>query len=203
MGHRSDTRGRVLDTSAQIFRRQGYVGTGLKQIVTEGDAPIGSIYHFFPDGKEQLGAEALARSGARYEKLIDLVFERSKDTPHAVATWFRLAADALESSDYADGCPIATVALEVASTNAKLRAVCADVFASWQERLAAQLRADGVGTRDARALASFALACLEGTIILSRTARDTSALRANGALAADAVRAAIPARAASRRRPPR
>ena len=51
------TRERILGVSAEIFRRQGYEGTGLKQIVTAAKVPFGSLYHFFPGGKEQLGAE--------------------------------------------------------------------------------------------------------------------------------------------------
>src|SRR5271165_3677256 len=58
------TRDRILDSSAELFRRQGYAGTGVKQIVASANAPFGSLYHFFPGGKEQLGAETLRSSGA-------------------------------------------------------------------------------------------------------------------------------------------
>ena len=50
------TRDRIVDASAELFRRQGYNATGVKQIVTEAQAPFGSLYHFFPGGKEQLAA---------------------------------------------------------------------------------------------------------------------------------------------------
>jgi AcrR family transcriptional regulator len=51
----SDTRARLLEAAAQLFREQGYAATGLKQITAEAEAPWGSLYHFFPGGKEQLG----------------------------------------------------------------------------------------------------------------------------------------------------
>ena len=57
------TKDRILDTTAEHFRRYGYTGTGMKQIVAEAKAPFGSIYHFFPGGKEQLGREVILRSG--------------------------------------------------------------------------------------------------------------------------------------------
>ena len=69
-----NTRERIVQTSAELFRRQGYNATGVKQIVTAAQAPFGSIYHHFPGGKEQLGAEAIRRSGALYELLIPAVF---------------------------------------------------------------------------------------------------------------------------------
>ena len=55
----SDTRTRILDTTADLFRRHGYTGTGMKQIVQAANAPFGSLYHHFPGGKEQLAAEVI------------------------------------------------------------------------------------------------------------------------------------------------
>lgn len=188
----STTKERMLETSAQLFRRQGYSGTGLKQIVAQGEAPIGSLYHFFPGGKDQLGAEALRHSGRGYESLIDSVFARTRTTATAAEAWFQLAAEALEGSDFADGCPIATVALEVASTNGELRQICTEIFASWQAKVAGRLVAEGHSPRCAATLASFALASLEGAIILSRTARDVTALRTTSKIVADALRRTRP-----------
>jgi AcrR family transcriptional regulator len=53
------TKQRIVDATAECFRRQGYAGTGLKQIATEADAAFGSLYHFFPGGKEELGGEVI------------------------------------------------------------------------------------------------------------------------------------------------
>src|SRR5579863_6493114 len=77
--HMSSTRQRILETSAELFRRQGYSATGVKQIVTAAQAPFGSLYHFFPGGKEELGAEAIRTSGALYELLIPAVFDHAPD----------------------------------------------------------------------------------------------------------------------------
>ena len=46
------------------------MGTGVKQIVAEAGAPFGSLYHFFPGGKEELGAETIRRSGFLYGLLL-------------------------------------------------------------------------------------------------------------------------------------
>ena len=66
----AETRERILESSAELFRRQGYVGTGVKQIVAEAGAPFGSLYHFFPGGKEELGAETIRRAGRLYGLLL-------------------------------------------------------------------------------------------------------------------------------------
>src|ERR1700742_5048504 len=112
----TDTRTRLVDAGAELFSRQGYAATGVKQIVTEAEAPFGSLYHHFPGGKEQLGAEAIRVSGALYEQLIPPIFAPAPDPPSAVRAFFAGAAEHLRETDYADACPIATVSLEVSST---------------------------------------------------------------------------------------
>ena len=71
----TDTKDRFIDVSADLLRRQGYASTGVNQIVRTAKAPLGSLYHHFPGGKEELGAAAIRRSGALYELLIPAVFD--------------------------------------------------------------------------------------------------------------------------------
>ena len=47
----------------RLFRQQGYASTGLQQIVAESEAPKGSLYHYFPSGKEALGEAAVTLAG--------------------------------------------------------------------------------------------------------------------------------------------
>ena len=187
------TKERIVTSSAELFMRQGYTGTGVKQIVTQANAPFGSLYHFFPGGKEQLGDEVIRWSGALYLQLLDAILEPAPDPETGVRDFFALAAEHLRESDYADACPIATVALEVASTNEPLRKATADVFDSWFEAATAYLERHGVAHDKARALAISTLAALEGAFVFSRAQRSTEPLDAAGAAAAAAVRAALPA----------
>src|SRR5450631_3857838 len=108
----TDTRERIINASAELFRRQGYAGTGVKQIVAAAQAPFGSIYHHFPGGKEQIGAETIRSSGAIYELLIEAVIDPAPDPVTGVGDFFAGAAQHLRESDFADACPIATIALE-------------------------------------------------------------------------------------------
>ncbi|MEV6337267.1 TetR/AcrR family transcriptional regulator [Nocardia vinacea] len=177
MARRTETRARILDTGAQFFRTRGYSSTGLKELVTASGAPWGSLYHYFPGGKEQLGVEAIKHSGRRFEHLIDTAFEQAGGDPVVgLRNFFQLSATALEESDYADGCPIGTVALETASTSEPLRAACADTFTAWQLRIREILGDSGLPEDQARALATVVLATFEGALMLSRTHRTTQPL---------------------------
>jgi AcrR family transcriptional regulator len=176
----TSTRDRILDATADLYRRQGMAGTGIKQILTSAEAPFGSLYHHFPGGKDELTAESIRRAGDHYAALVGAKLTAGPDLVANVRRAFRDAGQTLVDSDYADACPIETIALEVASTNEALRVVTAEVFESWVVALTALLTAEGVRPKPARALAQVILSSLEGAFVLARTARDTTALVACG-----------------------
>jgi AcrR family transcriptional regulator len=188
----ADTKDRIIDTTAALFRRYGYTGTGLKQIVAEANAPFGSIYHFFPAGKVQLGEEVIRRAGQMYQELFEAIFEAAPDVVTATSDFFLGAAETLRQTDYADACPIETVALEVASTNEPLRKATADVFDSWIASGTTHLSAAGINEHEARALTIAFLAALEGAFVLCRATRTTEALEVAGAQMTESVRSALP-----------
>ena len=194
----SDTRERILDTSSELFRRQGYTGTGVKQIVAEAAAPFGSLYHFFPEGKEQLGEETIRRSGALYGQLLDVFFPPGAEPVSATRDFFAGAAQTLRETDYADACPIATVALEVSSTSEPMRRACADVFDEWIDKATGRLVQAGLPRARSRKLAVSMIASLEGAFVLCRALRSTEPLEVAGAAAAADVREALAAARARR-----
>jgi AcrR family transcriptional regulator len=185
------TRERIVQHSAELFRRQGFAGTGVKQIVAEASAPFGSLYHFFPGGKEQLGEEVIRWSGGIYGLLLDAFFEPGEDPVAATRNFFAAAAVTLQESDYADACPIATVALEVSSTNEPMRRACADVFNGWVDSATERLVQCGLARKRSRALAISMIASLEGAFVLSRALRSTEPVEVAGASATAAVREAM------------
>ena len=196
----SSTKERILDVTADMFRHYGYTGTGLKQIVTNANAPFGSVYHFFPGGKEELGVAVIRRSGRMYYELFETILDGAPDPVAGIADFFAGAAEVLRQTDFADACPIATVALEVANRNEPLRQATAEVFESWVVGAAARLTAAGIPADRARTVATLVISTLEGAFVLSRASRTTEAVDVAGEAAAAAVRAALPHRTRPARR---
>jgi AcrR family transcriptional regulator len=188
-----NTKERLVQSSAELFRRQGYSATGIKQILAAANAPFGSLYHFFPGGKEQLGAETIRTSGALYIALFAAIATDAPDVLAAVGEFFSGAAQTLVETDYADACPIATVALEVASTSEPLREATAEVFDSWITGATEYFVFAGIERETARELAFSMLCLLEGAFIFCRAMRSTEALLVAGASAVAAVGAALEA----------
>lgn len=181
------TRERILTATAELFRRQGYNGTPLKQVTTAAGAPVGSLYHFFPGGKEELGEAVVRSSGQAYLELFELIYDAALDAPTAVTDFFDGAAAMLDETGYVDACPIGTVALEVASTNDRLRRATADVFASWIDVISGRFQAAGVAPMRSRELATALVAAVEGGFMLSRAAQSPEPMRITGRLMRDLV----------------
>lgn len=186
-----DTRERLLRTGERLFRQQGYASTGLKQLAKEADAPWSSMYHFFPGGKEELATEVLRYAAEHYATMIAKAFEAFADPADAVAAMFKGEARSLTESKFRNGCPVAGVTLDVASTVEALRAPCAKAFDLWVVTIARGLAKGGLAENDAQALASYVLASLEGAIVLSRAAKSVAPLQAAGPLVLQTVRAQL------------
>ena len=72
----------------------------------ETGAPSGSLYHFFPGGKDDLSVEIVLAIRKRYDALIKKTLAERTHPADAMAFLFKSAASALEELDFADGCPI-------------------------------------------------------------------------------------------------
>jgi AcrR family transcriptional regulator len=187
----TDTRERIVEATSALFMQQGYSATGLKAIAEAGEATTGSLYHFFPGGKAELAAATLRHSGQAYEDLVLAILDAAPDLVSGVRACFEGAAGVLRGTDYADACPIATVALEVASSDEALRLVTHEVFGGWLAGAAERLEAGGVDPARARELATVFVAALEGGFLLSRVAKDAAAMETLGRAVVDLVERAL------------
>lgn len=194
----ANTRSRILAATAELYRRQGMPATGLKQISIAAAAPFGSIYHHFPGGKEEISVEVIRLEGIRYGEFVGAQLAET-DPLDGIPTLFEQAGKLLESQDYSEACSIETIALEVASTNERLRLEAAEVFDNWLTRLAAWFNQLDITDEDCRRLAAITLTALEGAFVLCRTKRSIEPIVFAGNGVQAAVRAAVhPQRAEGR-----
>lgn len=166
-------KGALVQTAMRLFRRQGYASTGLQQIVDESGAPRGSLYHYFPEGKEALGAAAVELAGERVrQKLVELA-ERHAE-PHAfLRAYCETMAGWMAESEFRSGCPIATTLLETAPQSPSITAAGTRAIDRWIDVIAAVLLRGGGRRADARRRAQLVIAAMEGALILARVRRST------------------------------
>tara|TARA_R110001592_G_scaffold19231_3_gene79034 strand:+ start:9846 stop:10397 length:552 start_codon:yes stop_codon:yes gene_type:complete len=158
--------------AASLFRKNGYSKTGLNEILAESQAPKGSLYHYFPGGKEQLGEEALRFSSQIALKTLEELGKTYVTAPSLLLAFASLLADWMEQSSFHDGCPMATTILETVPKSSGIRIAAQEGFAAWHRIFEGLLRADGVKPEGARRLANLAVAGLEGSLIQARVEQD-------------------------------
>jgi AcrR family transcriptional regulator len=185
------TRQRLITAAGELFRRHGYAATGIKAILSAADAPYGSLYHFFPGGKEQLGCAVIDEGALAYRALVAAFFHDGADPVEATAQFFDGGAELLESTGFADACPIATIAGEIADTHEPMRVAAAAAFDSWIAALAAHLVAHGAEPNRAAATATELFCLIEGAFLLGRTTRSAEPVRQAGRRAVAIVTEAI------------
>jgi TetR/AcrR family transcriptional repressor of lmrAB and yxaGH operons len=174
------SRERLLDSAVDLLQRQGYHATGLNELLERSEAPRGSLYHYFPGGKEQIGAEAIARAGGQVAAAVVHLLRTKPSVADAVEALAGLLAAGLEASDFERGCPVATTALEVTPRSEPIRAAVQASFESWLAPLRERLEAGGFDRLQAARRADLAIATLEGALVLARARQDADVLRDAG-----------------------
>lgn len=189
----SATRNRLVETALALFSRRGYAATGVKAILSDANTPYGSLYHWFPGGKRELGVAAVKHGGELYREVFETRYPSELDVVEATLVAFNEAADLLEATDYADSCPLATIALEVANTDEPMRIAAAEAFESWLVVFETRFLAAGMTADRAREMAINVFSLIEGAALLARTTRSPEPMYVAGRTAANAVAAALAA----------
>lgn len=166
----------LVRTAMRLFRQQGYASTGLQQILTESGAPKGSLYHYFPDGKEQLAEAAVRLAGKLMGEMLASHAERAA-TPAAFAkAYCSTMAGWMKESDFRSGCPIATTMLETAPHSQALTKAGVEAIDHWIEIIAPVFRRAGATTAHARSAAQQLIAAVEGALVIARIRRTATPL---------------------------
>ena len=193
---------RIVRAMGELLRLQGYGATSLQQLARAAGAPIGSIYHHFRGGKREVAAAALREAGAAYIQLLPMLLDQHPDLPVAIEAAFAAAADDMAGTGWANMCPVATVAGEIADTEPRLREVTAEVIAFWVGEGTRYLAGRGLSEAGARAAMYVLLTAIEGGFLLARAQRSTEPLLAAGHAVATYVATLPTVRAPAAARPP-
>jgi TetR/AcrR family transcriptional repressor of lmrAB and yxaGH operons len=197
---RGDARARMIEAAAVLLQTQGYHGTGLAQILAEANAPRGSLYFHFPGGKEQLALEALHASHAAIMGRLRAAFDaKPGDVRAGLRRFVNQFATQLEHSDFARGCPVATVVLESAGLPDSLRHACEQTYRDERAFVAERLATLEPDTARAARLAGLIQSAVLGGIVLAKAYRSTAPLR-EAAAQLDALLDTLPV-PGQRRRP--
>jgi TetR/AcrR family transcriptional repressor of lmrAB and yxaGH operons len=161
----------IIDAAVTLFRRQGYSGTGLNEIVDESGAPKGSLYYYFPDGKASIAVAAVEEAGRRVVGTMAELAAKTASTGELLKAHARLLAGWMRASGFRDGCPITTVLLELAPADRAVAQAGRDAYAARLRLLTDKLIADGLPEARAVRLAGLCTSAIQGALIQARVER--------------------------------
>ena len=179
-----EVRARMVEGAAQLLARQGLQATSFSEVLELTGAPRGSVYHHFPEGKDQLIGAALDLTGARVLAALD---RQAGARAEAITAFFiGLWRSVLNQAHFASGC--AVLAVTVATDSPALLQHTAAVFRAWRGRLAELLTQGGLAPPLAAQFAATLVAACEGAVVLSRAEQSTEPFDLVAAQLLDQVR---------------
>ena len=160
----------LLGLIVSVFREKGFDGTAIGDLSAASGLRRASLYHRFPDGKEQMAEAVLAEVGRRFERILEPMREDPEVARGIVETARRLG------EFYGAGtlaCVLDTMTL--AGAPAKIREHARSMATAWIEAMAAAARRAGRRPDVAARAAGDAFVRIEGALVLARLTGDTGA----------------------------
>lgn len=173
----TSSREQILLTTCDLLENQGFHGTGLNEIVRESGAPKGSLYYYFPEGKEEIVAETVRYAGQRTAERIRTHLATIEDPAEAIQSFLNTIAYHIEASNFRSGGPLTIVASESATTHQRINLACQEAYNGIRQAFVDKLRSAGLAEDQVTSLAWTVNAAIEGAIILSRTFHTGNPLR--------------------------
>jgi TetR/AcrR family transcriptional repressor of nem operon len=173
------TRDRILDAATALIFEHGVAGTTLDDVRAATNVSKGQLYHYFAD-KDELIHAVIDRT---IQQVLDAQPQLAKlSTWTAISTWLDDLVQLQVQRHAVGGCPIGSLAGELAETDELTRAEIAAGFDRWEAPLRQgleQMRSEGKLRRNAdpARLATATLAAIQGGLVLTQTRRDPQQLR--------------------------
>jgi TetR/AcrR family transcriptional repressor of lmrAB and yxaGH operons len=164
----------LIRAAIRLFRRRGYAATGLTEILSASGAPKGSLYYYFPGGKEELAAASVSAAARTVTATLEEIAKTTDSAGEFVDRYCDNLAYWVSRSNFAEGCPISTVLLETAAQSPSIARVGQDGFAAWEGILTHIFERDGWESVAARQHGALVLSAIQGALLLSRVTRSTN-----------------------------
>ena len=171
-----DTRTRLVISAALLFRKKGYHGTGVAEVLAAAKAPKGSLYHHFPNGKPDLAIAAADWATEGMLRIIDDAFKDAPDFATGATTLCHKLAKFFDLSGGWDGCPVSAVLFD-GPDNKAFRQHANDMFARWVQAMAAHGVQLGLAPDEAAKRAEALMIGLQGSWVMARARNSSDVLR--------------------------
>ena len=163
-------------------------GINMVEVAREAKAPRGSVYHYFPGGRDQLLDEAVALAAHTGRRLIERVAGAAATPAEFVEGLFTAGASWIDATSHSGGCPIAAAMFSAEVESPALQQRLRDTMQDWSKAIQDAYAKLGLTGAAARELAACTLMAFHGAMLLAKAKPTTGAFAA----ASRMVKAALP-----------
>ena len=190
------TRSRIVEAAANLIYAHGVERTSLDDVMAASGVSKSQLYHYFAD-KDALVLDVIAKQTERVLEAQRLHLGALDSLP-ALRAW-RNAIVRLNKAAQGRGCPLGSLASELANDSEPARKRLADSFSTWRDRIESGLtkmreRGELAASADPHDLALALLGAVEGGLLLAKTAQSSRPLEIALDMAIDHVARHVTAR---------
>ena len=168
------TKEQMIEGAIRLLATRGLQATSFSEVLALTGAPRGSIYHHFPNGKNELVAAALDFTSQRTLQLLE---KKRGESARAITEFFlELWRRLLVQSHFQAGC--AVLAVTVAADSDELRQKAAAIFDEWQKKLTELYIAAGMEPEVAADFSLELISASEGAVVLARAQKSLAPFEA-------------------------
>ena len=172
------TRSRIVEAAAQLIHERGVAGTTLDDIRSAAGVSGSQLSHYFA-GKDELVQAVIDYQAAT---IIGNQQQADLGSPEGLRAWRDNVIAQVNSSEGKGGCPLGSLAGQLAETDAQARTLIAAGFGQWSAAISDGLRrlhdtGHQLNGTDPDDLAITLLAALQGGLLLAQVQRDTRPLQ--------------------------
>jgi AcrR family transcriptional regulator len=173
------TRDRIVAAAAVLMQERGVAGTSTEDVQSAAGVSASQLYHYFDDKR------ALTRAVIEFQTDVILGFQETLlarlDGLDALRAWADVMVEYQRSNDFRGGCPLGSLASELAENDDTARQDIATSYHRWQGAIRdglADMKARGelADAADVDRLATALLTTLQGGLLLTKTLRDVEPL---------------------------
>ncbi len=170
------TKERLIRSAANLFRKRGYNGVGLNDLLTDANAPKGSLYHHFPNGKSDLAVASATWASDQMLRLIAVCFDEAETFKDGATTMCFKLAKLFDLTDHWDACPIGSTLFE-GPDNTEFRTLAEHLYEGWITEVRDHAERFGMTAEDAAKAAEHVFILIQGGWMLARARRSSDVLR--------------------------
>ncbi len=160
----------VLPVLGEVFREYGVAGASLSIITQATGLGKGSLYHFFPGGKDEMVAAVLSEIDGWFQSNVFVPLETSGDPARAIEDMFTAVDDYFQSGRRV--CLIGALAL--GNTRDAFAGTICGYFDRWVRSLTRALHKMGHARGIAKDLAEDIVSGVQGALVLARAGNDNA-----------------------------